>query len=119
MTAQVLHGLHHQHIRPWELFAEEEEAQEKSSSDDYNPKMSIGMDSLTSNSSNSFENEPWIKKYSRRNLVRKIFDREIWIEEPALRQIQDTIFVQSLIAATLAGAVIVAIFVAVPKGKIV
>jgi hypothetical protein len=75
------------------------------------------MGSLTSNFSNSFEDEPWVKKYSRRNLIRKIFDREIWIEEPALRQIQDTIFVQSLIVATIAGAIVVAIFLAVPKGK--
>jgi hypothetical protein len=77
------------------------------------------MESLTSNSSNSFEDEPWVRKYSRRNLVRKIFDRETWIEEPALRQIQDTIFVQSLIAATLIGAVVVGIFVALPHGRMI
>ena len=67
----------------------------------------------------ALEDEPWIKKYSRRNIIRKIFDRETWIEEPALRQIQDTIFVQSLIAATLAGAVVVAIFVALPHGRMI
>ena len=114
---QVLHGLHHQHVRPWELFDEDEEAEEKAG--EASPKQSFSMESLTSNSSNSFEDEPWVRKYSRRNVVRKIFDRETWIEEPALRQIQDTIFVQSLIAATLMGAVVVAVFVAVPHGKMI
>lgn len=105
-------------MRPWELF-DDEESDEKSTGGDSTPKQSISMESLTSNSSNSFEDEPWIKKYSRRNIIRKIFDRETWIEEPALRQIQDTIFVQSLIAATLAGAVVVAIFVALPHGRMI
>jgi hypothetical protein len=107
--------LHHQHVRPWELFVGDEEFTEKSSGE-YDPKTSMSMDSLTSNSSNSFEDEPWIEKYKKRNLIRKIFDRETWIEEPALRQIQDTIFVQSLLLAFVAGGVIVAIFVAVPHG---
>jgi hypothetical protein len=102
-------------VRPWELFVEDEEAIEKSSGE-YNPKSSLSIDSLTSNSSNSFEDEPWIEKYRKRNLIRKIFDRETWIEEPALRQIQDTIFVQALLLALLTSGIVVAIFVAVPRG---
>jgi hypothetical protein len=105
-------------VRPWELFAEDEEAEEKPGGE-ASPKQSFSIESLTSNSSNSFEDEPWVRKYGRRNVVRKIFDRETWIEEPALRQIQDTIFVQSLIAATLMGAVVVAVFVAVPHGRMI
>jgi hypothetical protein len=75
------------------------------------------LDSFASTSSNSFEDEPWVEKYGKRNLIRKIFDREVWIQEPALRQIQDTIFVQALLVSFLASAIIVAIFVAVPKGN--
>jgi hypothetical protein len=114
----VLHGLHHEHVRPWELFIEDDAALEKGSRDssEYNPKASISLDSFSSTSSNSFEDEPWVAKYGKRNIIRKIFDREVWIQEPALRQIQDTIFVQSLLASVLASAVIVAIFLAVPKG---
>jgi len=119
----VLHGLHHQHVRPWELFAEDDEAAAGKSGGSgdggYSTRYGLSMESLTSNSSNSFEDEPWVRKYSRRNLVRKIFDRETWIEEPALRQIQDTIFVQSLIAATIIGAVVVGIFVALPHGRMI
>jgi hypothetical protein len=103
LTSQVLHGMHHRHLRPWELFGDEDEA-----SSDY-PKGSF--DSL--GSSNSYEDEPWVAKYDKRNLVRKIFDREVWIQEPALRQIQDTIFVQALLTAFVIGAIITAIFLAV------
>lgn len=105
----VLHGMHHRHLRPWELFGEADDA----TSTYENKKGSF--DSL--GSSNSYEDEPWIAKYDKRNVIRKIFDREVWIQEPALRQIQDTIFVQALITAFVIGAVATAIFLAVPKGN--
>jgi hypothetical protein len=111
----VLHGLHHQHVRPWELFVDTEVTTDKSSGE-YDPKTSISMDSVASNGNNSFEDEPWVAKYKRRNFIRQIFDREIWIQEPALRQIQDTIFLQAILLALVASAIIIAIFVAVPQG---
>jgi hypothetical protein len=97
--------MHHRHLRPWELFEDEQDA-----STDYNMKKG-SFDSL--GSSNSYEDEPWVAKYEKRNLIRKIFDREVWIQEPALRQIQDTIFVQALITAFVTGAVTTAVFLAV------
>jgi hypothetical protein len=105
----VLHGMHHRHLRPWELFADPNDAQseidlKKNSFDSFGTK-------------NSYEDEPWIAKYDKRNVVRKIFDREVWIQEPALRSIQDTIFIQALITAFIIGAVATAIFLAVPKGN--
>ena len=104
----VLHGMHHRHLRPWELFADE---------DDYNVEMKDqSMDSLESY--HSYETEPWVARYEKRGGIRKIFDRETWIEEPALRQIQDTIFIQAILAALLGGAILTAIFVAVPRGNL-
>jgi hypothetical protein len=97
--------MHHRHLRPWELFQDEEDA-----SSDYQLKKG-SFDSL--GSANSYEDEPWVAKYEKRNIVRKIFDREVWIQEPALRQIQDTIFVQALITAFVAGGITTAIFLAV------
>lgn len=94
----VLHGMHHRHLRPWELFASDD-----ASSNDYDLKKG-SFDSL--GSANSYEDEPWVAKYDKRNVVRKIFDREVWIQEPALRQIQDTIFLQALITGFLVGAVL-------------
>ncbi|EKJ68103.1 hypothetical protein FPSE_11703 [Fusarium pseudograminearum CS3096] len=101
----VLHGMHHRHIRPWELFVDSENMDDlaKRSFDSFGSK-------------NSYEDEPWIVKYEKRNVVRKVFDREVWIQEPALRQIQDTIFVQAILASVLVGGIITAIFVTVPGG---
>ena len=99
----VLHGMHHRHVRPWELCE---------SGDGDMPKQSF--DSF--GTSNSYEDEPWVIKYEKRNVVRKIFDREVWIQEPALRQIQDTIFVQAMLGALLGAGVLTAIFVPLPHG---
>ncbi|TFB03228.1 hypothetical protein CCMA1212_004712 [Trichoderma ghanense] len=100
----VLHGLHHRHVRPWELFTQDDGEE-------------FGMCSMEPfGSNNSYEDEPWVVKYQERHLVRKIFDREIWIQEPALRQIQDTIFCQALLAGFGFGFICMAIFLAVPGG---
>jgi hypothetical protein len=107
----VLHGMHHRHLRPWELFTSDDEPIS------LDPKMD-SYDSLESHtSSNSYEDEPWIAKYDKRNLVRKIFDREVWIQEPALRQIQDTIFLQAIAGALIMSIVVVGIFCAIPHGN--
>ncbi|KAI1803493.1 hypothetical protein F4811DRAFT_344870 [Daldinia bambusicola] len=123
----VLHGLHHRHVRPWELFdCSGEEGVSSFSSSSSGTGLEEGRGSKEGNSSNnsfesfgstnSYEDEPWVVKYERRGLVRRVFDREVWIQEPALRQIQDVIFVQSLLAALLGAGVLTAVFVAVPAG---
>ena len=101
----VLHGMHHRHLRPWELFEDTESETElkKKSFDSFD-------------SSNSYEDCPWVIKYEKRNIIRKIFDREVWIKEPALRQIQDTIFIQSLLCALVITCILTGIFVGVPSG---
>lgn len=106
----VLHGLHHRHLRPWELFTDDAEnaVDEKCSS----------QEDLGRISRISVEDEPWVLRYKERNLVRKIFDREIWIQEPALRQIQDTIFIQAMLGAVITSVIIVGIFCAMPHGSL-
>ncbi|MCJ1375120.1 hypothetical protein MMC20_006354 [Loxospora ochrophaea] len=105
----VLHGMHHRHLRPWELFADDDDA-----SSEFEMKRE-SIDSMSS--SNSYEDAPWVAKYEKRNLIRKVFDREVWIKEPALRQIQDTIFLQAIGSAFLITAIAVGVFVAFPKGR--
>lgn len=105
----VLHGMHHRHLRPWELFSEDD-----GSSGDSIQLSHKSFDSF--GSSNSYEDEPWVVKYDKRNLLQKILDREIWIQEPALRQIQDTIFLQALAGGFVATLIAMAIFIPVPKG---
>lgn len=101
--------MHHRHLRPWELFTEEDDA-----SSEYELKKG-SLDTFGTN--NSYEDEPWIAQYDKRNVIRKVFDREVWIQEPALRQIQDTIFVQAILGAVLGSAILVVIFVVVPRGN--
>jgi hypothetical protein len=111
----VLHGMHHRHVRPWELFPQGDEDTERAASIE---KLGSGKSFESFGSCNSYEDQPWVVKYDKRNVVRKVFDREIWIEEPALRQIQDTIFVQAMLSALLLGGALTAIFVAVPGGNL-
>lgn len=101
----VLHGMHRRHLRPWELFEDTESEGELKNSFD------------TLSNTNSYEDAPWIVRYEKRNIIRKVFDREVWIEEPSLRQIQDTIAIQSMLCAVVISAVLTAIFVAVPAGN--
>lgn len=114
----VLHGMHHRHVRPWELFVDEEVLDDMSSTSGSGGKPAqLGKKSFDSfGSSNSYEDEPWVIKYKKRNLVRKVFDREVWIQEPALRSIQDTIFVQSMLVAVVSAGALAAVFVCVPGG---
>ncbi|KAI0455746.1 hypothetical protein F5B21DRAFT_180720 [Xylaria acuta] len=111
----VLHGLHHRHVRPWELFVADDN--DNDNDDDSETTLAKGKRSFDSfGSCNSYEDEPWVVRYRRRFVIRKIFDREVWIQEPALRQIQDTIFLQSMLAALLGAGVFTAVFVALPAG---
>jgi len=105
----VLHGLHHRHVRPWELFADEP-------NDAFDDKSSSRL-SLGSATSNNYEHEPWVARYSKRNVLRKIFDRQVGVQEPALGQIQDTIALQSILGSSILSIVAVAIFCALPKGN--
>jgi hypothetical protein len=59
-----------------------------------------------------------VSKYKKRNVIRKIFDHQVWTKEPALRQIQDTIFIQSILFALLLSGILVGIFMAVPGGNV-
>jgi hypothetical protein len=105
----VLHGMHHRHVRPWELFSDETE--------EVPDEKAASQESLLSTSTNSFEDEPWVARYKKRNVIRKVFDREVWIKEPALRQIQDTIFLQAILGAFVLSCIFVGIFCAVPRGN--
>jgi hypothetical protein len=107
----VLHGMHHRHLRPWELFSSDDDPS------DYDMETDSYASLDSQHSSNSYEDEPWVAKYEKRNIIRKVFDREVWIQEPALRQIQDTIFLQSVLGALVLSAIIVGIFCALPHGN--
>ncbi len=122
----VLHGMHHRQVRPWELFdaaaAAAPPAGGEAGTDPDAAAAAVAAAAAKNcsfesfGSANSYEDEPWVNRYRKRNVVRKVFDREVWIQEPALRQIQDTIFVQGLLLALIATVVLTAVFVVLPSG---
>ena len=131
LLQQVLHGLHHRQLRPWELFRDDNDNDnaddydyDVDDDDDVNHDGETMIDYQLSNQalyssgpSDSYENRPWVARYEKRNLLRKIFDRQVWIQEPALRQIQDTIFLQALAFGLLVAAVFTVGFILLPKGN--
>ncbi|KAI9786384.1 MAG: hypothetical protein M1839_006844 [Geoglossum umbratile] len=104
----VLHGMHHRQMRPWELFSETEE-------DWAYELQKMSNDSVSS--SNSFENEPWVPQYGNRNVLSRTFDREVWIQEPALRHIQDAIFIQSVVLGFITTLLLTGVFLVMPSGN--
>ncbi|KAL2181012.1 inorganic pyrophosphatase-like protein [Thermothelomyces heterothallicus CBS 202.75] len=108
----ILHGLHHRHIRPWELFDSEPPEDDR----DGDPIDAARRSLDRSGSHGSYEDEPWVIRYRKRHMLRKIFDREVQIEEPALRRIQDTIIARSFLFALICAAILTAVFVALPSG---
>lgn len=69
-------------------------------------------------SNKGYEIEPWYAKYQKRNVVSKIFERSTWVQEDAVRMIQDRIILQSQIWALILTVIITIIFVAVPAGNL-
>lgn len=119
----VLHGLHHRHLRPWQIYEDADESAAESgdlSDTGGGHELKNSFDSLatTMNGSKvmSLEDYPWVKKYAKRNIIRKIFERERWVQEPAIRQMQDRVFFVSLGWATLVTCLALALFLSVPKG---
>ena len=80
----VLHGFAHRQLRPWELLTDDEDA------------------SIVT-----------YKRSSIRTLLH-IFDKEVWIEEPALRQLHSRVFFQALFIAVIFTGIMTAIFLSVP-----
>lgn len=113
-----MYAMHNRHIRPWEFFVDAECANgacEKGAGIGKNSTAAQSFESF--GSSNSFEDEPWVVDYEKKSLMRKIFDKETWIEDPTIRTIQDTIFLQSLLIALAADAAYTALFVPLPAGN--
>lgn len=96
---------HHRHIRPWELFVDVEEPTEMQKQ---------SFDSFST--SCSYEDEPWLEKHAKKSLLRKIFDAETRIQEPIVRTIQDTIFVQAMLFGLLSAGTFAALFIPLPSG---
>jgi hypothetical protein len=72
----------------------------------------------TFGTANTFGNEPWVKRYSQKPLMGKVFETSTWVQEPGVRAIQDKILYQSNIWGVLLTVVITVFFVALPRGNV-
>lgn len=102
----ILQGFHHRHLRPWELW---EDVGSETALDEWKTLDQPG------GHSNSHEDRPWQPKYAKRNVIRKVFEKEVWVEEPALRKVQDLLFYQSFGSGFVLGAILCGIVMAIPK----
>jgi hypothetical protein len=110
----VLLVFHHRHLRPWESLVSDEGG----SNFGFSSELSCELKKEAFGSlqpAQIYEDEPWVAKYEKRNILSKIFDREVWVQEPALREIQDTLFFQSVVCSLVFTAFTVGAFVAIPS----
>lgn len=66
---------------------------------------------------NSYGHEIWVEKYQAKMMVRKIFDRSVWVENENIRIMQDKVALQALIWSIIATVPLTVLFTAVPAGK--
>ncbi|EHL03693.1 hypothetical protein M7I_0339 [Glarea lozoyensis 74030] len=64
-----------------------------------------------------YENANWKSRYERKSLFRKIFDRETYTQDPALKFLQDRIIIGAVIWAVIITIPLTVVFVALPKGN--
>ena len=63
----MLHSFHASQLKPWELFPVE--------GSDLDLEMEKHSSNDTGEDARSYETEPWLAKYEKRNIIRKIFDK--------------------------------------------
>jgi len=103
----LLHNRKRRQLRPWEIFLTEEQY-----NDQHDPR--CYPYGLTVNP--KVHNQPWIVEYKKRYFLRRIFDREVCIEDPAILRFHTRLFYSSLVIGVLIAAAISVIWVfAIPS----
>ena len=64
---------------------------------------------------NSYGHEVWVEKYRAKMMLRKIFDRTIWVANENVRIVQDRVALQAVCWALIASVPLTIIFTAVPR----
>lgn len=105
----ILWVVHHRLLHPWEVYREDAQGAHN-----------LGDDSFSLiGGPNSAEDWAWIEPYKKRNLIRKILEKEVWIEDAIVRRIQDRIWCQAMLISLLATSVVMVIFLTVPNGSVI
>ncbi|KAL9065101.1 MAG: hypothetical protein Q9161_008448 [Pseudevernia consocians] len=127
----IIHTSHRRALRPWEQFSEnvsltsfdvgpEEEAY--LSTDDMFSMVSRSRNGVsldTFGTSNSYSHEVWVEKYKQKHLFEKIFTKSIWVQEQAVRLLQDKIVKQSHAWALIISLLLTALVVALPQADVI
>jgi hypothetical protein len=109
------------------LRGDDEEATLAASNKSYNdsdknasrsPSMRRPRSFETFGSANTFSDESWVERYSKKPLMGKVFESNTWVQEPGVRAIQDKILYQSNIWGVILTVVITVVFVALPRGNV-
>ncbi|KAI9782499.1 MAG: hypothetical protein M1839_004985 [Geoglossum umbratile] len=115
----ILHAKGIRNVRPWEQFDDDipsfvdedggatttEKLREKRASlSAFGPKISV-------------EKEHWVARYKNKSLLRKVFDKQEWVQDEGIRRLQAKIAFQSQLWAVVTGIPLVALFVVLPSGN--
>lgn len=71
----------------------------------------------TFGSANTYQDEPWVKRYEKKTLLQKVEDTSVWVQDDTVRLLQNKIVVGARIWATMGTILITIVFVALPKGN--
>ena len=125
----VLYVTHDRHLRPWEQYTADVES--KYSTDDSDQTTLAGSDVLSMShngtkkrhvaleafgTANSYGSEVWVEKYRAKMMIRKIFDRTVWVQNESLKLMQDKVALQALIWSAIVTVPLTVLFTALPKG---
>lgn len=128
----IIHTSHRRALRPWEQFNEdvsltsfdggpEEEANTSSTDDVFSmtsrSRSGVSLDSF--GTSNSYSHELWVEKYKQKHLFQKVFTKSIWVQEQAIRLLQDRIVKQSHAWALIISAFLTVLVVALPQANVI
>ena len=73
----------------------------------------------TFGTSNSYGHEMWVDQYRKQGLLKKIFAKQIWIQDQTVRLIQDRIVLQSHAWSLICSVPLTALFLALPVAGII
>lgn len=80
-------------------------------------KKAISLD--TFGTSNSYGHESWVDRYRKQGLFKKIFAKQIWVQDQTVRLIQDRIVLQSHVWSLICSVPLTALFLALPVAGII
>lgn len=126
----VLYVTHDRHLRPWEQHATDTESD--FAADDSDQTTLAGSDVFSMSqtggktkrhvaleafgTANAYGSGVWVEKYRAKMMIRKIFDKTVWVENESVRLMQDKVALQALLWSAVATVPLMVLFTVLPKG---